>query len=280
MIDSLGHTLTVALPPEPIELDADLTRLAQVFSNLLNNAAKFTERGGQIAVVAQREGSDVVVSVRDNGIGVPQDKLSSVFDLFMQLDRSLERSRTGLGIGLTMVKRLVEMHGGSVTAHSDGPGRGCEFVVRLPIPTSAAGTQSPEAADEVYSEPRSGRRVLVVDDNDDSATSLGMMLGAMGYEVRTAADGLAGLHAAEEFRPDVALLDIGMPRMNGYDLARRIREQPWGKSAVLIAVTGWGQVEDRERTIEAGFDEHLVKPVDPASLLSRLKRRLESGSAL
>ncbi|HET9327794.1 MAG TPA: ATP-binding protein [Candidatus Eisenbacteria bacterium] len=280
LIDSLGHTLSLALPSEHIELDADLTRLAQAFANLLNNAAKFTERGGQITVAARREGSDVVVSVRDTGIGLPSDKLASVFDLFTQVDRSLERSRTGLGIGLTMVKRLVEMHGGSVTAHSDGLGRGSEFVVRLPILSTSSATRTQSVADDVHPASQAGRRVLVVDDNDDSATSLGMMLGAMGYEVRTAADGVAGLRTAKEFRPDVALLDIGMPRMNGYELARRIREQPWGRSMVLIAVTGWGQAEDQARTIEAGFDEHLVKPVDPTTLLGRLKHRLESGSAI
>ena len=280
MIDASGHKLTFALPSEPIELDADLTRLAQVFSNLLNNAAKFTERGGLIHLTARREGSDVVVSVKDSGVGIPADMLSSVFELFTQVDRSLERSRTGLGIGLTMVKRLVEMHGGSVTALSEGTGHGSEFIVRLPIVVPAIPSHAAVASEERPASVPAGRRVLVVDDNADSATSLAMMLGATGYEVRTAYDGTTGFAATEEFRPDVALLDIGMPGMNGYDLARRIREQSWGKEMVLIAVTGWGQAEDRERTIAAGFDEHLVKPVDPTVLLTRLQSRFERGGVL
>jgi two-component system CheB/CheR fusion protein len=279
LIDGLGHQLTVTLPSEALELDADLTRLAQVFANLLNNAAKFTERGGSIGLGAERQGSDVVVSVRDNGIGMPREMLDSVFELFTQVDRSLERSRSGLGIGLTMVKRLVEMHGGRVTAHSDGPGLGSEFVVRLPLPVPSD-VGSPLVAPSVApGELPSCRRILVVDDNDDAAVGLGLLLGSLGYEVRTAGDGLAGLEAARDFLPEVALLDIGMPVMNGYDLARRIREQPWGQGMVLIAVTGWGQAGDRQRTIDAGFDDHLVKPVDPERLLSRIALRLKSASA-
>ena len=278
LIDAMGHSLTVNLPADPIELDADVTRLAQVFSNLLNNAAKFTERGGRIVVTAERQGSDVRVTVSDNGIGMPGDMLSSVFDLFTQVDRSLERSRAGLGIGLTMVKRLVEMHGGSVTAHSDGPGGGSTFVVRLPVPIALASSIAERVADVGSHPPSGGRKVLVVDDNDDAAVSLSLLLGSLGYETRTAGDGEAALRAAEEFRPDAMLLDIGLPRLNGYEVARALRATPWGREITLIAVTGWGQAEDRQRTMEVGFDEHLVKPVDPDALLARLRSLSRSAT--
>jgi signal transduction histidine kinase/ActR/RegA family two-component response regulator len=271
LIDAMGHALTVNLPADPIELEADVTRLAQVFSNLLNNAAKFTERGGRIVVTAERQGSDVVVTVSDNGIGLPNDMLTSIFDLFTQVDRSLERSRAGLGIGLTMVKRLVEMHGGSVTASSEGLGRGSTFVVRLPVPIALATWTAESASEGPLHAESAGRRVLVVDDNDDAATSLSLLLGSLGYETRTAGDGEAALRVAEDFRPDAMLLDIGLPRLNGYDVARALRARPWGKDVTLIAVTGWGQAEDRQRTMAAGFDEHMVKPVDPDVLLRRLR---------
>jgi PAS domain S-box-containing protein len=270
-IDAMGHTLNVTLPVEPIELDADVTRLAQVFSNLLNNAAKFTERGGRIGLVAEREGSDVVVTVSDNGIGLPSNMLSKVFDLFIQVDRSLERSRTGLGIGLTMVKRLVEMHGGSVTARSEGIGRGSTFVVRLPIPVALPAALPDIVSSGLLDREGVARRVLIVDDNNDAAVSLSILLASLGYETRTEADGESALETAESFEPEVVLLDIGLPRMNGYEVARRIRQRPWGSQAALIAVTGWGKEEDRRRTLEAGFDDHLVKPVDPTVLLSRLR---------
>jgi CheY-like chemotaxis protein len=244
----------------------------------LNNAAKYSERSSRIFLTAERQGSDAVVSVRDSGIGMTQEILPRVFEMFAQVDRSLERSRGGLGIGLTLVKRLVEMHGGNVEARSDGPGKGSEFIVRLPIPIEHTPRQ-PEAkgADEpaVASE---RRRILVADDNKDAATSLSMILSLLGYETCTAYDGSEALKAAAECRPDVALLDIGMPKMNGYDVAKRIREQPWGEDIVLIAVTGWGQTEDQQRSLEAGFDHHLVKPVDPnalAKLLASLAGRRE-----
>ena len=270
LIDGSGHELTVALPAEPIYLNADITRLAQVFSNLLNNAAKYSERGGQIVLAAERQGSDVAVSVRDTGIGISREMLPRIFDMFTQVDRSLERTRGGLGIGLTLVKRLVEMHGGSVEARSDGPGKGSEFLVRLPIPVLNVPPRSrpPDGDEPAVASARS--RILVADDNKDAATTLSVMLGILGYETRVAHDGSAALEAAAEFLPDVALLDIGMPKMNGYDVARGLREQPWGKDVVLIAVTGWGQAEDKQRTLEAGFDHHWVKPVDPTALASLL----------
>jgi CheY-like chemotaxis protein len=190
--------------------------------------------------------------------------------MFTQVDRSLERTRGGLGIGLTLVRRLVEMHGGSVAAHSDGAGKGSEFVERLPIPVAHPAQEGRPAHDERPAAAPTRSRVLVVDDNNDAATSLGMLLNILGYETRTACDGAAGMAAAAAFRPDVVLLDIGMPKLNGCEVARRIRAQPWGRGPVLIAVTGWGQAEDRRRIIEAGFDHHLVKPVDPAALAKLL----------
>ncbi len=265
LIDAGRHRLTIDLPPEPIFLDADLTRLAQVFSNLLNNAAKYTEPGGHITLAAEQEGSDVVVSVRDTGIGIPAHLLPRVFEMFTQVDRSLERSQGGLGIGLSLVKRLVEMHGGSVEARSEGHGKGSELVVRLPAAPPLPGEPREKRADEGAAEANS-LRILVVDDNEDAAVSLAMMLEILGNEVQTAHDGLEALEAAPAFRPDVILLDIGMPRLNGHEVARRIRRQPWGKGVLLVALTGWGQEEDRRRSREAGFDFHLVKPVDAAAL--------------
>jgi CheY-like chemotaxis protein len=276
LIDASGHELTVALPPEPVYLDADITRLAQVFSNLLNNAAKYSQPGSRIALTAERQGSRVVVSLRDNGIGIPQAMLPHIFEMFAQVDPSLEHRREGLGIGLALVKRLVEMHGGSVDARSDGPGRGSEFIVRMPILIEHVPLEfQPREVDEPIAA-RVRRRILVADDNRDAANTLSVMLDMLGYETHAAYDGLQALEAAARFRPDVALLDIGMPKMNGYDVARRLDEQPWGRDIVLIAVTGWGQTEDKQRTLEAGFDHHLVKPVDPAALAALLAS-LESG---
>jgi PAS domain S-box-containing protein len=269
MIDHLGHELTVKLPRQPIIVDADLTRLAQVFSNLLNNSAKYTDRGGHIWLTAERQGTDVLVSVRDTGIGIAANQLPHIFQMFSQVDSSLERSHGGLGIGLTLVKRLVEMHGGRIEARSEGLGKGAEFVVRLPNVVGAAGPQAAGGNDEPVS-PRSSLRILIVDDNRDGADSLAMLLRIMGNDTRTAYDGQRGVDVAEEFRPDVVLFDIGLPKLNGYEACRCIREQPWGRGVVLIAVTGWGQEEDRRRSHEAGFDRHMVKPVDPQELLKLL----------
>lgn len=263
IIEQAGHRLTVELPPGAIYVDADLTRMAQVFSNILNNAAKYTEPGGQIRLTAVHEGDDVVVSIEDNGIGIPAHMLPHVFDMFTQVDRSLERSQGGLGIGLSIVKRLVEMHGGTVEAKSAGDGAGSEFTVRLPVVLSVVTTQS--GADE--DKPASGRRrILVVDDNRDAAKTLAMILKLKGDEAKTAYDGLEALEVGAKFRPDLILLDIGMPNLNGYDTARRIRQQAWGKNITLVALTGWGQDEDRRKSQEAGFDLHMVKPIDPKDL--------------
>ena len=266
LIQQCGHALTVSLPPVPVSIVADPTRLGQVILNLLNNAAKYTERGGHIRLTAERRGGDVVVSVRDNGVGISPEMLPHVFDLFTQVDRSLERSQGGLGIGLTLVRRLVEMHGGSVEARSGGPGAGSEFVVRLPI-VVASPTQpmNPEANAEP-ADRAAGRRILVVDDNLDSARLLARLLKLRGHETHMAHDGGQAVEAAEAHRPEVILLDIGLPVLNGYDVARTIRERPWGEEVVIVALTGWGQEGDRLRSQEAGIDHHLVKPVDTAVL--------------
>jgi len=258
------HELLTEIPPGAIYVDADLTRLTQVFSNLLNNAAKFTERGGRVRLAVQLMGLDAVVSVTDNGIGIPTHMLPHVFEMFTQVDGNLERSRGGLGIGLSIVQRLVQMHGGSVEARSDGPGKGSEFIVRLPQALSLVGNKPADEAVPVR--PTASLRILVADDNLDSADSLAMLLTLEGNETQMAHDGLAALEVAATFRPDVMLLDIGMPKLNGYEVCRRIRQQAWGKDIVVIALTGWGQEEDKRRSLEAGVDYHLVKPVDFASL--------------
>jgi PAS domain S-box-containing protein len=267
-IDSAGHELHVTLPAERIYLHADPARLAQVFGNLLNNSCKYTKPGGTIRVTASRDAENVIVSVTDNGIGIPPDKLKSIFAMFTQVDHSVDRAQGGLGIGLTLVKRLVEMHGGSIEARSAGQGHGSEFVVCLPVLVGPAHTETPGPA-TTQDLPR-GRRILVVDDNEDAAVSLTMLLELTGHETYMAHDGVSALEAVERHRPDVALLDIGLPRLNGHEVCRRVREQPWGKDIVLIALTGWGQEEDRRKSREAGFDGHLVKPVDHNALMELL----------
>jgi signal transduction histidine kinase len=264
LIRQNGLELTVRLPPEPVYLDADKTRLAQVISNLLNNAAKYTAPLGRVWLSVDREGGEAVLRVKDTGVGIPAPLLAEVFEMFTRVDRSPEKAQGGLGIGLSIVRRLVEMHGGSVEAHSEGPGRCSEFVVRLPAaspPGEREGTCDGEAPP-----PRARRRVLVVDDNKDAARSLAMMLRLMGHDPRTAHDGLEALDVAAAHRPDLILLDIGMPGLNGYETCRRLREQPWGKAAVIIALTGWSQEEDKCRAREAGFNSHTVKPIEPATL--------------
>jgi PAS domain S-box-containing protein len=264
LIEAAGHELKLSLPPEPVLLDADPVRLAQAFSNLLNNAAKYSERGGHIWLTVEHRGNEIVVRVRDTGIGIPADKLPHIFEMFVQVDRSLEKSQGGLGIGLTLVQRLVQMHGGSVEARSEGPGKGSEFVVRLPV-VSVPKTQDVQGNGEP-ARAQVRRRILVVDDNRDSADSLAMMLKLLGHEVATAHDGLQAVEMVGAFQPEVALLDLGMPKLNGFGAARRIRDK-WGDNGlVLIALTGWGQEEDKRRSKEAGFNHHLVKPVDPATL--------------
>ncbi len=263
-----SQELTVTRPSEPVYLQADAARLAQVVGNLLSNASKFTDDGGHIWLSAERDVDQAVIRVRDSGVGIAAEEVPRLFDMFTQVDTSRERSRDGLGIGLTLVKALVEMHGGTVQARSEGLGHGSEFVVRLPTLAEAprpeprkAGGVAPKAA---------RRRVLIVDDNEDGAESLAMLLQLGGHETHTAHDGLQAMEAAERLRPDVVLLDIGLPRLNGYEVCRRIREQPWGRDLILVAVTGWGQQEDRRLSREAGFDTHIVKPVDPEGLLGLL----------
>jgi CheY-like chemotaxis protein len=276
LIDAEGHELNVSLPQTPVHLDVDLTRLAQVFSNLLTNSAKYTERGGRIWLSAECRGEEVVVSVRDTGIGIPAAALGSIFDMFSQVDRSIERSTGGLGIGLALVKGLVEMHGGTVTASSAGEGRGSTFTVTLPVLADQAGV-SAAASDNGQAAGGRGRRVLVVDDNPDGADSLALMLSLLGNDVRTANDGVGAIEAAEQFRPEVILMDVGMPRLNGLDATRRIREQTWGRGMTIIALTGWGQDNDREKSREAGCDGHLVKPVNLPDL-EKLLSDLVEGS--
>lgn len=272
LIEKWGHELTVTAPVQPVYLDADLTRLAQVLSNLLNNAAKYMDHGGRIWLTAERQSDFVVIRVKDAGIGIPAEMLPRIFDMFTQVDGSLERSQGGLGIGLTLVQRLVDMHGGAVEARSDGPGKGSEFLVRLPV---AAAHKNREAStpDAEKVAPRKCR-ILVVDDNRDAADSLGMLLRMMGNQVHTAHDGLEAVGAAATFQPDLVLLDIGLPKLNGYEVARRIRKQEGGADMILIALTGWGQEEDRRLSKEAGFDHHMTKPVEFA-VLQKLLATLE-----
>ena len=268
VIDDHGHALDVTLTPEPLYLEADPVRLAQVFANLLNNAAKYTEKGGHIQLTAERIGKDVIVSVKDSGIGIAAETLPRIFDIFSQSKPALAWSQGGLGIGLSLVKGLVELHGGTVEARSEGPGRGSEFVVRLPVGAqTTVGRPIPAGQDQKSA---SKCRVLIADDNRDSADSLALLLKIMGNEVGTAYDGEQAVEAAAALRPEVVVLDLGMPKLNGYEACRRIREQPWGQGMFLIALTGWGQEEDRHRTAEAGFNQHMVKPVDPDVLMKLL----------
>jgi PAS domain S-box-containing protein len=269
LIDAGGHALAVTVPKEPILLDADLTRLAQVISNLLTNSAKYTPPGGRIWLTAEVQNGAAVVVVRDNGIGIPAEALPRIFDMFSRVDRDIERSTGGLGIGLALVRTLVEMHGGTVTAASDGEGKGSTFRMTLPVLASRTDVRKPDNQSERWR--GTGHRVLVVDDNLDGAHSMALMLELTGGEVRTAHDGVEAVAVAEEFRPEVILMDVGMPRMNGYEAVRRIRQAPWGRGVRIIAMTGWGQERDRERSRAAGFDGHLVKPVNLPELEKMLK---------
>jgi len=301
LIEASRHRLTIEFPPEPITLDADSTRLAQVFSNLLNNAARYSEEGTLIELSAAREGGEAVVRVTDHGIGIAASMLPRIFEAFLQIDRSLERSQGGLGIGLTLVKQVVDLHGGQVEARSDGQGKGSVFTVRLPLaaqPEGAAGSEPAPAgasADPARAsasaepapasagaeptrpstDPAPRRRILVADDLEDSAASLALLLQMQGHDVRTAHDGAEAVGVARSFLPEIVLLDIAMPKLNGYEAARRILEEHPGNRPVLIALTGWGHEENRMRTKEAGFDHHLVKPVEPDAL-NRLLSELVS----
>ncbi len=271
LIDEADLQFELSLPAAPIYLNADSIRLTQVFSNLLTNAAKYTKRGGKIWFVVEREGSDALITVTDTGVGIPPNMLPRVFEMFTQIERTRPLAQGGLGIGLTIVKRLVEMHNGSITVHSDGEGLGSRFTVRLPIMIeTSVPVQHLTVSDPL---PKiSPRKILVVDDNIDAAKTLSLLLKLTGHQVQTAHDGQAALAMAEEFRPEVILLDIGMPVLNGYDTCRALREKPWGKDVLIIALTGWGQEDDRRKSTDAGFDGHLVKPVDHTELMRLLAK--------
>jgi PAS domain S-box-containing protein len=261
LLEGREQPLTISAPAQPVYVNGDRTRLAQVFANLLNNSAKYSEPGQPVTISFGREGADAVVRVRDTGIGIHAEMLPRVFDMFRQADRTGGRSRGGLGIGLSLVKRIIELHGGTVTAQSDGLGLGSEFVIRMPAtaaPQAAVDARQPAAVDAP-----ARRRILVVDDNADAAESLAALLTIGGHDTAVAHDGPEAIEEARRFTPDVVFLDIGLPTLDGYETARLIRQQPWGKDMFLVALTGWGQIEDRRRSREAGFNQHLVKPADP-----------------
>jgi signal transduction histidine kinase len=260
IVEQAQHELTVSLPDTPVYVDADVVRLSQVFTNLLNNGAKFTQRGGKISLIVEADAETVAVRIRDTGIGILPEHLPRIHEPFYQLDAPIEKAQGGLGIGLTLVWQLVEMHHGTVAVHSDGPDRGSEFVVRLPR------ARSPEP--ERPSDARSGRnveharRILIVDDNHDSADAAALILQLDGHNVKTVYNGHDALVIIEEFKPHAVLLDIGMPQISGYEVAQRIRREAWGKNLLLIAQTGWGQEEDIRQCHDAGFDHHFTKPID------------------
>lgn len=272
LVESRGHHLEITFAEEPLPLDADPVRLSQVFLNLLNNAAKYTPRGGRIWLSVEREGPSALVRIRDNGIGIPAAMLSRIFDLFTQVDRTIERTEGGLGIGLTLVRRLTEMHGGTVQAYSAGLGQGSEFVLRLPLafdPPPRETTDRPRDREQIAS-----RRILIVDDNRDSANSLAKLLQMLGHEVQTAADGMQALRQIGASQPEIVILDLGMPGMTGFEVARHLRQMKQVRQPLLIALTGFGTEEDRRMTQEAGFDAHLVKPVDLGALQMLVQGRL------
>jgi CheY-like chemotaxis protein len=286
MLESNGHQFTLSLPQKPIYLDADVTRLAQVFINLLNNAAKYTPPSGKIWLTAKKESNEVMISVRDTGIGIPNKMLAKVFEMFSQIENSSEQARSGLGIGLSVVKKLVELHGGTVAAFSAGEGKGSEFIVRLPLaakPAAVAETSNRSLEEEIAqtailttpgkpsNQLANGKRVLVVDDNADAVTMLKILLSSEGHKVRTAFDGETAIELAKEYQPDVCVCDIGLPKMDGYELARQLRKVV--PQALLISLSGWGREEDRKRSREAGFDYHMVKPVQLDNILKLIQQK-------
>jgi CheY-like chemotaxis protein len=274
-IEAARHVLELDLPSEPLMVWGDAQRLAQVLSNLLNNSARYTPPGGSIAVRARAEENHAVVQVRDSGRGIEPDMIERIFDMFVQGRAPLQRIGGGLGVGLALARRLAELHGGTVEARSEGVNRGSEFTLRLPLGARDGAAQKPE---QPARRPGVARRVLVVDDNVDAASMLDMLLRSLGHETRVAHEGTAALRVAEEFRPDIVLLDIGMPGIDGYEVARRLRTLAKARPMRIVAVTGWGQEGDRERSREAGFDLHLVKPVDANELSRALNDR--SGATL
>jgi signal transduction histidine kinase/FixJ family two-component response regulator len=268
LVEERRHQVDVQLPDESLRVHGDPARLSQVIANVLNNAVKFTDRGGRIRIAVARDGQDAAIRVADNGVGVAPDMLPRVFELFAQGERRLEGASTGLGIGLALVRRLVQMHGGSVSIHSDGRGRGTEVTIRLPLLPAAPAAASLSPPVPALALPPT--RILVVDDNADAAESLAMMLRMGGHVVATAEDGLEALRVATEFQPQAVVLDLGMPRLNGYETARRMRDTPWGRDIAIVALTGWGQPADRDRTLAAGFNAHLVKPIHHHTLIEAL----------
>ena len=269
-LDGAGHELTVALPDVPLHVHADPVRLAQVFANLIGNAAKYTRSPGHLRIVTERQGDEAVVSVKDDGVGIPAEMLPHLFELFSQGERVPDQVQGGLGVGLALVRRLIHLHGGRVEAKSEGRDRGSEFIVRLPAVDGDAPLPVPPAAFNGDLAKGARLRVLIADDIPDNANTLAMLVRMIGHEAQTADDGEEALAQALELRPEVAILDLGMPKRNGIEVCRRIREQPWGQGMTLIAVTGWGREDDRRLTREAGFDHHLVKPVNPRVLLDLL----------
>ena len=261
LIERSRHQLRVTPPSQPLYVEGDTTRLTQVVANLLDNAAKYTDPGGRIWLSAEREGEEALIRVKDTGIGIASELLPRIFDMFTQSALPLERAQGGLGVGLSLVDRLVKLHGGTVSAYSAGPGQGSQFTVRLPA-WNTPRLHAPEPKDELQQVSDKRCRVLVVDDNEDSVDSLAMLLRMLGHEVATSNDGESALNVADQFRPDVAILDIGLPKLNGYDLAKQIREMPWARDVVLVALTGWGQEQHRRRSAESGFNHHLTKPVE------------------
>jgi PAS domain S-box-containing protein len=275
ILDTKHHILSLDLPKAAVRLEADPVRLAQAFSNLLINAAKYTDPGGHIQLQAEQQGREVVVTIRDNGIGISADMMPRLFTMFSQAQPALGRAEGGLGIGLSLVRGVVTLHGGSIVARSDGPGRGSEFIVRLPLGTPLAQVSDTESVEENLV-PGAGLKILIVDDNRDAADACASLLELSGHHTQTAYTGRHALELAESFRPHALLLDIGLPDVNGYELAAKIRTAPWGRGVILIAVTGWGQEEDRRRALEAGFDHHLTKPIAPETVESLLQS-LERG---
>ncbi|HET9391502.1 MAG TPA: response regulator [Steroidobacteraceae bacterium] len=290
MISEREHALSVELPKEPVRVYGDPLRLTQALGNVLGNAAKYTDRGGRIGLIARQVGAEAEVRITDTGIGIPSALLPNIFNMFTQVNAALDRPQSGLGIGLSLVRRLLEMHGGSIAAYSEGDGQGSEFVIRLPVLMEPAAALRSASAPEITTEedtvgneaesvgvsagepPARRRRILVADDNSDALESLATLLELGGHEVYSAANGALALESAERHLPEVALLDIGMPKLDGYEVARRIRAQPWGRRITLVALTGWGQDSDRRRSGEAGFDSHLVKPLDLDKLTALLHR--------
>lgn len=279
LFEAVNHRLSVALPAEPTVVMGDQTRLSQALSNLLNNAAKYTEPGGEIGVSVAAEGGKFVLQVRDSGVGIAPELLPKLFDLFVQGDRRVTRASGGLGVGLSLARRLVDMHGGSLEAHSEGLGRGSTFTIRLPAAAELSSSEPRAVTENVLPIFQRRHQLLIVDDNLDAANSLAILAQFAGYVTHIAGDGLAAIEMAELVRPEAIVMDLGMPRMSGFEAARWVRQQPWGKDTVLIAVTGWGQEEDRRRSREAGFDVHLTKPVDSSALLNHLQQRTANVSA-